>query len=107
MQFVQAVRSGFINYANFSTRSGRSSYWYWTLFTLIAGVLTYSNDTIGGLVNLVLLMPSIAVGIRRMHDIDRSGWWILAPVYSILLACQPGSIGENRFGPPEPPMSIS
>lgn len=105
MQFLDAVRSGFINYTNASTRSGRPSYWYWTLFTVGVSVVTYSNDLISYIANTALLIPSITVGIRRMHDIDRSGWWTLVPIYSVYLACQPGTEGENRYGPPEPPMA--
>ena len=59
-----------------------------------------------GIYLLGVLVPSIAVGIRRLHDIDKSGWWVLLvflpAIGSIILlffAIQPGSIGENRFGP--------
>ena len=105
VQLVQAVRVGFINYANFSGRSGRASYWYWALFSVLVNIATYASATLNTVSSLVLLVPSIAVGIRRMHDIDRSGWWMLAPLYNIILACQPGTMGLNRFGPPEPPVT--
>lgn len=106
MQFVVAVRRGFVNYANFKTRSSRSSYWFWALFTLIVQLATISSQALGDLASLVLLVPSIAVGVRRMHDINRSGWWILFPIYNIVLACQPSYPGENAYGPPEPPTSL-
>lgn len=107
MQFTSAIRSGLVNYANFKSRSSRSSYWYWVLFTLILSIFTSGSDSLNSLVTLAFLVPSFAVGIRRMHDINRSGWWILVPIYNIVLACQPGDIGENSYGPPEPPASLS
>ncbi|MGA1658111.1 MAG: DUF805 domain-containing protein, partial [Ilumatobacteraceae bacterium] len=49
------------------------------------------------------LLPSIAVAARRMHDSDRSGWWILFPIVNLVFLLQRSSAGENRFGPPPPP----
>ena len=106
MQFMTAVRLGFINYTNFKTRSSRSSYWYWVLFTVIVQFATLGSQSLSDLASLVLLLPSIAVGVRRMHDINRSGWWILFPIYNIVLACQPSYFGPNAWGPPEPPVSV-
>lgn len=107
MPFIRAIRSGFLNYANFRDRASRSSYWYWELFLLVLSIATYNNDTLSGLVSLALFVPSVAVSIRRMHDINRSGWWMLVPIYNIVLACQPSDPGENRYGPPEPPMFVA
>lgn len=104
MRFVHAVRAGFLNYANFRDRSTRSSYWYWALFNVIVSLATATNETANGLVSIVFLLPSIAVAVRRMHDIGRNGWWILVPLYNIYLACQPSEAGINRYGPPEPPL---
>lgn len=106
MRLVYAVKSGFLNYVNFRTRSARSSYWYWQLFVIILNLITYNNDWLGSLVSGVMLFPSLAVAVRRMHDVDRKGWWMFVPVYNIYLACLPGTTGENRFGPPEPPLTF-
>lgn len=106
MQFLHATRLGFLNYVNFRDRSSRSSYWYWTLFTLIVNLATVRSDALSTMASIVLILPSISVAIRRMHDTNRSGWWMLVPIYNIVLACQPGDAGENRFGPPEPPLSV-
>lgn len=106
MRFIAAVRSGFINYTNFKFRSSRSSYWYWTLFTVILGMLTSGSDALNLVVQLAVLVPSVAVAVRRMHDVDRSGWWILFPIYNFVLACRPSNLGENSYGPPEPPVTF-
>jgi uncharacterized membrane protein YhaH (DUF805 family) len=115
MNFVQAIKSGLSQYVTFSGRSLRSEFWYWILFCSLGSVVTIILDvTIFGyqgiapftdLFNLALLLPSIAVGVRRLHDIDRTGWWVLLnlTIIGFLLliywACQPGTAGPNRYGP--------
>ena len=84
--FVKALSS----YATFSGRARRSEYWYFTLFALLASLalgvvdgLVGTDEGMGGqgllsgLATLALLLPSLAVTARRLHDTDRSGWWIL------------------------------
>ena len=44
------------------------------------------------------MLPSIAVGVRRMHDVDKSGWFILIPIYNLILAVTPGVVGPNEYG---------
>jgi uncharacterized membrane protein YhaH (DUF805 family) len=56
------------------------------------------RDLLGVVVQLALLLPGIAVGVRRMHDLDLTGWFILFPVYNIVLAASKGTDGPNRFG---------
>ena len=97
MSFADAVRSVFSKYATFSGRARRSEFWYFVLFTFLVGIVTGIVDSIlgtdydgtsGGLVNtlgsLALLLPSVAVAVRRLHDIDRSGWWILLGIIPII-----------------------
>jgi uncharacterized membrane protein YhaH (DUF805 family) len=112
MGFVDSISSGFSNYVTFSGRSVRSEYWYWTLFALLAGLASGLVDgaifggpgPINGLVSLALFLPGLAVSVRRLHDLDRSGWWlllILTIVGGILLLvwyCMRGTVGPNRFG---------
>jgi len=87
MTFVAAIQSGFRNYAKFKGRASRSEYWWWTLFSLIVQAATSGfGDTIGGLVSLGILLPSLAVQVRRLHDTNRSGWWILWPIASLGVA---------------------
>ena len=104
MNFQTAIRSGFQNYTNFKGRASRAEYWWWALFTVILSILLSSiNGLLGDLGSLVTLLPSIAVAIRRMHDVDRAGWFILVPLYNLYLVLRRGDAGENRFGPPPPP----
>ena len=103
MNFQTAIRSGFQNYTNFKGRASRAEYWWWALFTVILSILLSSiSDSIGNLGSLVTLLPSIAVAIRRVHDVDRAGWFILVPIYNLVLVLRRGDSGENRFGPPPP-----
>lgn len=118
MGFVEAVQSCFRQYVGFSGRARRSEYWWFFLFTIlvsmVASVLdsifgTMSDTTnvgvIGTIASLALLLPSIAVAIRRLHDTSRSGWWILIgliPIVGwiilIVFYCQ-DSHGDNEHGP--------
>ena len=108
MNFQTAIRSGFQNYTNFKGRASRAEYWWWALFTVILSILLSSiSDSIGNLGSLVTLLPSIAVAIRRVHDVDRAGWFILVPIYNLVLVLRRGDSGENRFGPPPPPPSTN
>jgi uncharacterized membrane protein YhaH (DUF805 family) len=118
MNFFEAISSGFRNYVNFSGRAIRSEYWYWTLFTtvvsLVFGVIDEvlnPGDKMGVfsivtmLIELAVFLPGLAVSVRRLHDIDRTGWWLLLAFtvigFFVLIywACQRGTSGPNRFGP--------
>ncbi len=118
MGFVEAVQSCFRQYVGFSGRARRSEYWWFFLFTILVSIVTSvldsilgtrSEDTnvgvIGTIASLALLLPSIAVAIRRLHDTSRSGWWILIgliPIVGwiilIVFYCQ-DSHGDNEHGP--------
>ena len=86
MNFQTAIRSGFQNYANFKGRASRAEYWWWTLFALIVQIVTSGQNAIGDLVSLAILLPSVAVTIRRLHDTNRRGWWFVLPIGSLSLA---------------------
>ena len=92
------------NYATFNGRARRSEYWYFVLFNAI---ISFGLDFIGGLISfgllgtiysLAVLIPSIAVGVRRMHDVGKSGWFLLIPIYNLILALTDGEKGENQYG---------
>ncbi|MEI7925509.1 MAG: DUF805 domain-containing protein [Chloroflexota bacterium] len=105
MKFAEAVQFVFSNYATFTGRAGRSEFWYWILFTflvsivisILASMITPSLSYVGNLFSLATLIPTIAVAARRMHDIGKSGWWQIVPLYNIYLAVQP-SEGANAYG---------
>jgi uncharacterized membrane protein YhaH (DUF805 family) len=115
MGFGQAIQSGFRNYVNFTGRAARSEYWYWVLFAvllaLIARFIDYAVGFHAGagifsaIVGLAVILPDLAVGVRRLHDRDKSGWFLLLCLIpligSIILLvwfCQRGTAGVNRFG---------
>ncbi|UWQ19156.1 DUF805 domain-containing protein [Jannaschia sp. M317] len=117
MTFADAVRRCLTTgYANFNGRAGRPEFWWFALFGFGANLavqlidaILFGSDGIGlfeGLFTLAILVPSLAVGARRLHDIDRSGWWqaiLLVPLIGILVMiyfwAQRGIEGPNRFGP--------
>ena len=132
MTFTDAVRSGFSNYVTFSGRARRSEFWVWFRFAISAGVVAAVLDSmlfpammdvqtdlgdgvasfsaqggpISALVSLGLFLPGLAVAVRRLHDVDRSGWWLLLafiPLIGIIVLivwwCTEGTRGPNRFGP--------
>jgi uncharacterized membrane protein YhaH (DUF805 family) len=112
MGFGEAISSGFSNYVNFSGRACRSEYWFWTLFVVIADIVALAIDAaigiqvVSGLFGLAVLLPGIAVALRRLHDLDRTGWWIFIwfiPIVGwiilIIWFCTKGTDGPNRFGP--------
>lgn len=98
-----AISTCFSKYATFSGRANRSEYWYFYLFYMIvyiAGTVVASAVGTSGLLYLFILplwLPQLAVGIRRMHDVGRSGWFILIPIYNIVLLCT-ASTGDNQYG---------
>lgn len=122
MGFKEAVRSVLSQYATFSGRARRSEYWYFVLFTLLTAIAAsiigcIIGSLIGGaetataigmafyyLACLVLLIPGLAVSVRRLHDTDHSGWWLLAglvPVIgglAILVLTLMDSKPDNQYG---------
>lgn len=96
----------FENYANFSGRARRSEYWYFVLgnaiisFTIniLTALLSPKLVFLGIVYSLAVFIPTIAVLIRRMHDVGKSGWYILIPIYNLILACTAGDYGKNDYG---------
>ena len=133
MGFKEAIDSVLKrNYANFQGRAARSEYWFFALFVfIVAGILTallfatmdFNTAQISGLgyvviallvvFYLAILIPSIAVAVRRLHDRNMSGWWylgfivlsaipfvgVIASIAMLLIFCLKGTDGDNRFGP--------
>ena len=91
-------------YAVFNGRARRKEYWMFVLINvLISAALGFVGgliglSIIGSIYSLAVLVPSIAVGVRRMHDTDHSGWFLLIPFYNLYLAVTDGQRSENRFG---------
>lgn len=91
-------------YADFSGRARRKEFWmFYLLFIVAVGVSSAIGSQIGfqwlgNIVMLGLLIPLIACEVRRMHDTDHSGWWILVPIANIIFLFIEGTKGANRFG---------
>lgn len=104
-------------YINFNERARRKEYWLFTLFYMIfysiimsidmslGTVNEYGMGTISNILTLAMLLPSLGVAVRRLHDTNRSGWWILiilvpliGMIWIIVLLCLKGTSGQNRFG---------
>jgi uncharacterized membrane protein YhaH (DUF805 family) len=92
------------NYALFKGRARRSEYWYFVLFNFIVTMIFVIIDQVMGslflnnIYSLAVLIPSLAVAVRRMHDVNKSGWFILIPFYNLYLLCIEGTKGENNYG---------
>jgi uncharacterized membrane protein YhaH (DUF805 family) len=93
-------------YAVFTGRARRTEYWMFVLFYLIGAVVVAVIGTVVGaqsalstLYKLAFLIPAISAGVRRMHDTNHSGWWLLFPIVNLIFAVTEGDKGENRFGP--------
>ena len=125
VSFQNAVGLGFQHYFDFKGRSTRSEYWWWLLFVVLAGIaLTIVDMGIGtfnyesgdgllsGLFKLATLIPGLALGARRLHDINKSAWWLLMwlsflliipmiiPVIVLVVwAARQGDNETNRYGP--------
>ncbi len=113
MSFMESIQTCFSKYVTFSGRARRSEYWYFALFTgVISSILNAVGKNveafaiIGGIFGLAVLLPSLAVCVRRLHDINKSGWWILislVPIVGAILLiiwyCKDSDPGENNFGP--------
>ncbi|MBC8256409.1 MAG: DUF805 domain-containing protein [Candidatus Marinimicrobia bacterium] len=107
--YLKVVRD---NYANFNGRASRQEYWMFFLFNMIFAIVILGIDIILGLgfLNMVysiaVMIPGLAVGIRRLHDIGKSGWMVLiilipliGPIWLIILAATDSNPGENNYGP--------
>ena len=117
MTLSEAVKMSFARYASFGGRATRSEYWYFTLFHLLAisfatvvsylallaspalGIIFYSVVVFG------TVLPHLAVSVRRLHDVNRTGWWylfgfvpLLGAIVLLVWFCTDGTRGPNRFG---------
>ena len=110
---------GLRKYGVFGGRARRKEYWYFVLFNIIISIVLAVIDVatgsfsaeagiglLSGIYGLAVLIPSVAVTVRRLHDTDHSGWWLLIPLIPIIgaivlfvFAVQDSNAGENKYGP--------
>jgi len=108
MNFFDAIRICIVKYVDFNGRAARPEYWYFVLFVFLTQlVLGFVYRPAAIAFDLGVILPHLAVGVRRLHDIDRSGWWLLVgfiPIVGwivlIIWFCQRGTEGTNLFGDP-------
>lgn len=130
MGFGEAVKHVYSNYVNFRDRAPRSEYWWFALFNIIVSIIvglvemklglasgimamgdgSMSASFAGGPLSIIWalanILPGIGVSVRRLHDTDRSGWWLLiglipliGAIVLLVFMCSRGTAGPNRFGP--------
>jgi uncharacterized membrane protein YhaH (DUF805 family) len=104
------------DYFNFSGRARRKEYWYFQLFhalALVIGEVLVVQSGATGVFTIIFalyfvasIVPEIAVTVRRLHDIGKSGWWyfvslvpIAGPIWFLVLMCSDGEFGNNQYGP--------
>ena len=104
MTFAESIQTCFNKYINFEGRASRSEYWW---FALLGFGLSFI-PVIGWILRLVILLPSLAVQVRRLHDMNRSAWWLLllippitivGVIVLLIMSIFPGTPGPNRYGP--------
>ncbi len=103
---MNPIISCFNKYAVFSGRASRKEYWSFTLFMFIMNVvlamideqMNLDYDLLGTIFTFVTFLPMIAVACRRLHDVNKSGWFQLIPIYNLILWLKKGDTATNRFG---------
>ena len=116
MNFQTSIKTCFNKYAVFSGRASRSEYWFFVLFGILGGIISAIIDTmilgysaeVNGPINLIfsiaLILPSISVAARRLHDLDKSGWWqllwitIIGGILIIIWHATEGTKKNNSYG---------
>lgn len=114
LTFMDAVKRALtVNYFNFEGRASRSEYWWFALFQCVLSWLIQiivGTGTVGTtilcIIGLALFMPGLGLSVRRLHDINKSGWWVLLgfiPIVGwiiyIVWTCKPSDVTSNQYGP--------
>ena len=113
MNPIEAVASLFSNYFNFSGRATRSEYWWCyliiTLSYILSVIVSMANEIVGAVLIIALLiamiLPFLALSVRRLHDTNRSGWWLLLSIVPFggivifIFFVMPSTLGSNNYGP--------
>lgn len=117
MGFSESIRTCFSKYVDGKGRASRPEFWWWALFALIVDLVLEVGASITGstaviiiatiIVVVVIVPPGIAVAVRRLHDLDRSGWWwwlafvplVGGIILIVMFYVRPGTPGPNTYGP--------
>ena len=124
MNLISAIKTVFSKYTDFGGRACRSEFWYWLLGVVLLSIVLRiiegavlapalgfeafapeSGQPLNLIMSLLIFLPTLAVAVRRLHDIGRSGWWVLLQVVPIIGGLillwwyvQPGETGPNKYG---------
>ena len=114
MNFFDAIKTCLSKYVTFSGRASRSEYWYFALFATLIGIISipldiaiFPNDDwgpIGTMIAIAVFLPEIAVGARRLHDVNRSGWWqlialtVIGIIPLLYWLIKKSDVGDNNHG---------
>tara|TARA_E500000331_G_C16991367_1_gene597911 strand:- start:313 stop:654 length:342 start_codon:yes stop_codon:yes gene_type:complete len=109
MNFTESIQICYKKFFDFSGRASKSEYWWFQLFNIIIYVLSliFQRDLalLFSILIIINLIPIYAAGVRRIHDSNKSGWFVLLSLipiiglYVLVLLIQDGTKGKNRFGP--------
>lgn len=103
------------HYVDFEGRVGRQEFWMFVLFSILIQVALdiVGLDLIASLVSLLILLPSLAIGARRLHDIGKSGWWqllgfipVIGWIILIVWLAQKTDVADNQYGKPAVPKDV-
>lgn len=102
MTFTESIRTCLQKYIDFNGRASRPEYWWFVLLTFVLGFI----PVIGWILRLALLLPSLSVQARRLHDMNLPAWWLLLLLIPfigwialLIMSAFPGTVGSNRYGP--------
>lgn len=115
MNFTRAVYTGFSKFATFKGRASRSEFWWWNLFGFACAIFAIAvfpetdftgtdkemikSNPLLGFIYVILLIPNMAIFSRRLHDVNKSYWWVLSVFPPLVFMFFDSTPGENRFGP--------
>jgi len=104
MTFQESIKHCLTNYANFNGKATKSEFWWFFLFQVLAVVVAeIISPTLGSLVSLLLFIPYLAVAVRRLHDVNKSGWWyliaftVVGVIFLIVWWCGDSIKTNNKF----------
>lgn len=107
--YIKALK----NFATFNGRARRQEYWYFFLFNMVFSLLIGLVGAftgvllLGNVYSLLMFLPGLAVAVRRVHDVGKSGWLLLIPFYNLVLLFTEGDKGSNKYGPDPKPFCLN
>ena len=102
ISFIEAIKSAFVKVLDFNGRSSRSEFWYYFIFSFICNnlinlIVLQTDIVLLSWLSLLLLMPYLSVAVRRLHDVNRSGWWLFSGFVAVYLWAQPSQDDQKAI----------